>query len=140
MIEIITTVDDQLVAAVTRLMPQLSKTAPPTRDELVAMLAQPGTTLFIARVDDAIVGMLVLTSYRIPTGLQSRIDDVVVDDAARGKGVGEALSRAAIDRARATGAKNVTLTSRPSREAANRLYVRLGFQRVETNVYRYPLT
>ena len=139
MIEVITSVDDELHAAVTRLMPQLSKSAPPTRDELAAMLAQPGTTLFVARVDGAIVGMLVLTTYRIPTGLQTRIDDVVVDDAARGKGVGEALSRAAIDKARAAGAKNVTLTSRPSREAANRLYVRLGFQPIETNVYRYPL-
>ena len=139
MIEVINTVDDALVSAVTRLMPQLSKAAPPTRDELAAMLAQPGTTLFVARVDGEIVGMLVLTMYRIPTGLQSRIDDVVVDDAARGKGVGEALSRAAIDKARASRARNVTLTSRPSREAANRLYVRLGFQRVETNVYRYPL-
>ena len=139
MIEVITTVDDELAAAVTRLMPQLSKSAPPTRDQLAAIVAQPGTTLFVARDNGTIAGMLVLTVYRIPTGLQSRIDDVVVDGAVRGKGVGEALSRAAVDHARAAGAKSVTLTSRPSREAANRLYVRLGFQRVDTNVYRYSL-
>jgi ribosomal protein S18 acetylase RimI-like enzyme len=80
-----------------------------------------------------------LTLYRIPTGLQARIDDVVVDGAARGRGIGEALSREAIRIAREAGARNVSLTSRPAREAANRLYQRIGFQRLDTNVYRYPL-
>ena len=140
-IDVVHTVDDELVAAIARLLPQLSTARLPDRDELADMLAQPGCTLFAARQADGgrIFGFLVLTMYRIPTGLQARIDDVVVDDAARGKGVGEALSRAAIARAREARAKNVTLTSRPSREAANRLYARLGFQPVHTNVYRLPL-
>ena len=96
--------------------------------------------LFIARLDDGrIVGSLTLAFYRIPTGLKAWIEDVVVDDAARGHGVGEALNRAAIDEARQRGAKNVSLTSRASREAANRLYQRLGFVPYETNLYRFAL-
>lgn len=139
MIETITSADDALVAAVARLMPQLNTAAPPSASELASMLAQPGCTMLIARDGAEVAGMLVLTIYRTPTGVQARIDDVVVDAAIRGKGIGEALTRAAIERARQAGAKNVSLTSRPSRDAANRLYVRLGFQRVDTNVYRYPL-
>ena len=77
--------------------------------------------------------------FRIPTGLRAWIEDVVVDGAARGKGVGEALNRAAIERASKAGAKTVDLTSRPSRESANRLYQRLGFQLRTSNVYRFEL-
>jgi ribosomal protein S18 acetylase RimI-like enzyme len=139
MIELVTHVDDALVAAFARLQPQLSKSPPPDRGALEAIVAQPGARLLVYRDGGEILGTLILTLYRIPTGQQARIDDVVVDDAARGKGVGEALSRRAIDIAREAGAKNVTLTSRPSREAANRLYQRLGFIPVETNVYRLPL-
>ena len=139
MIELVTEVDGALVAAFSRLLPQLSKAPPPDRATLAAIVAQPGARLLVFRENATILGTLILTLYRIPTGLQARIDDVVVDDAARGKGVGEALSRRAIDIARDAGAKNVTLTSRPSREAANRLYQRLGFIPVETNVYRLPL-
>ncbi len=82
---------------------------------------------------------MTLAFYRIPTGLKAWIEDVVVDDEARGNGIGEALSRAAIDEARRRGAKNVSLTSRPSREAANRLYRGIGFEQYETNLYRYEL-
>ncbi|MBA3822216.1 MAG: GNAT family N-acetyltransferase [Deltaproteobacteria bacterium] len=139
-IEQVTTVDAALVTAFARLIPQLSTVAPPAAATLAALVAQPGCTLLIARADDGtIVGALTLTTYRIPTGLQARIDDVVVDDLARGHGIGEALSRAAIERARQAGARSVTLTSRPARAAANRLYERLGFLRIETTVYRYPL-
>ncbi|MCS5685302.1 MAG: GNAT family N-acetyltransferase, partial [Acidimicrobiales bacterium] len=74
--------------------------------------------------------------FRIPTGLRAWIEDVVVDEAARGRGIGDALNRAAIERARAAGARTVDLTSRPSREAANRLYRRLGFVERGTNMYR----
>jgi ribosomal protein S18 acetylase RimI-like enzyme len=95
--------------------------------------------LFVARLDGSIVGSLTLAFYRIPTGLKAWIEDVVVDDAARGRGVGEALNRAAIAEAADRGAKNVSLTSRSSREAANRLYQRLGFEPYETNVYRYTI-
>jgi ribosomal protein S18 acetylase RimI-like enzyme len=139
MIDIITTIDDALVAAFARLQPQLSKSSPPDRAALAAIIAQPGTRLLVFRDGGEILGTLTLTLYRIPTGLQARIDDVVVDEAARGKGAGEALSRKAIELAREAGAKNVTLTSRPSREGANRLYQRIGFIPIETNVYRLPL-
>jgi ribosomal protein S18 acetylase RimI-like enzyme len=139
MIELVTVVDDALVAAFARLLPQLSKSPPPDRAALEAIVAQPGARVLVARDRGEIVGTLILTIYRIATGVQSRIDDVVVDDAGRGKGIGEALSRRAISLAREAGAKSVTLTSRPSREAANRLYQRIGFVPVETNVYRFVL-
>ena len=87
----------------------------------------------------AILGSMTLVVFRIPTGLRAWIEDVVVDASARGRGVGEALNRAAILRARAAGATTVDLTSRPSREAANRLYRRLGFEQRTTNVYRLEL-
>jgi ribosomal protein S18 acetylase RimI-like enzyme len=95
------------------------------------------TVLFVARVDGVIVGSLTLAFYRIPTGLKAWIEDVVVDDAARGHGVGRLLNEAALAEAESRGAKDVSLTSRPSREAANRLYQRIGFEARDTNVYRY---
>ncbi len=95
--------------------------------------------MLVARVDDAIVGSLTLVVFRIPTGMRAWIEDVVVDEAARGHGVGEALNREALRIARERGAITVDLTSRPSREAANRLYRRLGFIERETNVYRMEL-
>ena len=105
----------------------------------MAMVASEDTVLFVARVDGRILGSLTLAFYRIPTGLKAWIEDVVVDADARGHGVGELLSLAALDEARSRGAKDVNLTSRPSREAANRLYQRIGFHRRETIVYRFNL-
>jgi ribosomal protein S18 acetylase RimI-like enzyme len=137
----ITAVTDEVVAAFARLLPQLaSSTPPPGRDVLEQIVRSPGTVLFAARDAERggeIVGVLTLALYRIPTASRAWIEDVVVDASARGKGVGEALTRAAMDRARAAGATAIDLTSRPSREAANRLYQRLGFQLRETNCYRY---
>jgi ribosomal protein S18 acetylase RimI-like enzyme len=136
-------VDEELVAAFARLVPQLSSSPPPTAGALREIVAAPSSVLLLARdarQQGAIVGALSLVLYRIPTGGRACIEDVVVDAAARGRGVGEALCREAIERARAAGADSVQLTSRPSREAANRLYQRLGFQRRETNAYVYPLT
>jgi ribosomal protein S18 acetylase RimI-like enzyme len=133
-------VDDELVAAFAELIPQLSSSsAPPTAAELAAIVESPDAVLYVARVDDRIVGSLTLAFYRIPTGLKAWIEDVVVSEAARGHGVGEALNRAAIAEAAHRGAKNVSLTSRSSREAANRLYQRLGFENYDTNVYRYRI-
>jgi len=135
-----TRVDDELLAAFAELVPQLSSSSPPPNaDELAAIVDSPDSVLYIARLDDAIVGSLTLVFYRIPTGLRAWIEDVVVSEAARGHGVGEALNRAAIAEAAHRGAKNVSLTSRPSREAANRLYQRLGFEPYETNLYRYTI-
>ena len=131
-------VNDDLVESFERLIPQLSSSSPPpSREHLAALVASPDTVLFLARVDGIVLGSLTLAFYRIPTGLKAWIEDVVVDGAARGRGVGELLNRAALDEARARGAKDVSLTSRPSREAANRLYRRIGFEPRETNVYRY---
>jgi ribosomal protein S18 acetylase RimI-like enzyme len=128
-----------LVDAFAHLVPQLSSSPPPGQDALRAMIDAPGTTVFVARLGDAIVGTLTLVVFRIPTGVRAWIEDVVVDDAARGRGAGEALTRAALAKAAELGAKTVELTSRPSREAANRLYLRLGFAPRETNLYRYDL-
>jgi len=133
-------VTPELVDAFARLVPQLSQSsAPPGPDELDAMIQAHRTTVFVARDGGAIVGTLTLVVFRIPTGLRAWIEDVVVDDAARGKGGGAALTRAALVKAGALGAKTVDLTSRPSRDAANRLYVRLGFELRQTNNYRYQL-
>jgi len=133
-------VDDELVSAFAQLIPQLSSSSPPpTGDELAAIVGSPDCVLYVARVDGRLVGSLTLAFYRIPTGLKAWIEDVVVDESARGHGVGEALNLAAIDEARRRGAKNVSLTSRSSREAANRLYQRLGFKPYDTNLYRFDL-
>ncbi len=129
---------EEVVAALARLLPQLSSAPPPDASAL-ALIMSGGSTLFVARVDEQIVGSLTLVFYRIPTGLKAWIEDVVVDEAARGHGVGEALNLAALEEARRRGAKAVSLTSRPSREAANRLYQRIGFVARDTNVYRYDL-
>lgn len=132
-------VTDELVDAWVRLTPQLSSSSPPpSREQLDEIVSSPATQLLIARGDDGtILGSLTLVLFRIPTGLRAWIEDVVVDGEARGQGVGEALNRYAIDVAAERGARSVDLTSRPSREAANRLYQRLGFEPRETNVYRY---
>ncbi|MFM7262603.1 MAG: GNAT family N-acetyltransferase [Acidimicrobiales bacterium] len=133
-------VTDEIVEAFGLLIPQLSSSNPaPTRQQLESMVASPACVLFLARVDGRIVGSLTLATFPIPTGVRAWIEDVVVDGGARGLGVGEALNRAAIDEARGRGAITVELTSRPSREAANRLYRRLGFVQRETNVYRYSI-
>ncbi|MBU6225958.1 MAG: GNAT family N-acetyltransferase [Acidobacteria bacterium] len=139
-IEIAHEATDELVAAMASLIPQLSKSnPPPTKSELAQLIASEASTIFVARVEGRIVGSLTLAMFRIPTGIRAWIEDVVVDDSARGHGVGEALNRAALDHAKANGAITVELTSRPSREAANRLYQRMGFVARETNVYRFTL-
>ena len=134
-------VTDELVAAFARLIPQLSKTnPPPDAAALAEIIASPASQLLLARDDDGtILGSLTLALFRIPTGLRAWIEDVVVDDAARGRGVGDQLNREALARAADAGASTVDLTSRPSREAANRLYQRLGFKARATNIYRYDL-
>ena len=138
-----TAVTPELVAAFERLIPQLSSSnPPPTEDELTALVDSEASILLIA-VDhdagDAILGSLTLVWFRIPTGVRAWIEDVVVDRDARGKGVGESLNLHALERARRLGAKTVDLTSRPSREVANRLYQRIGFVARDTNVYRIKL-
>ncbi|MCU1462595.1 MAG: putative acetyltransferase [Acidimicrobiales bacterium] len=131
----------ELVDAFARLVPQLSRSSsPPDAAAIADMISAPGTSVLVARDGDGtIVGTLTLVVFRIPTALRAWIEDVVVDESARGHGVGEALTVEACRIAGAAGAKTVDLTSRPSRDAANRLYQRLGFQLRETNVWRYAL-
>ncbi|HEV3265873.1 MAG TPA: GNAT family N-acetyltransferase [Acidimicrobiales bacterium] len=134
-----TAVTPGMVEAFARLVPQLSSSSPaPTIADLEAIMASPASVLFVATdPSGAVVGSLTLALFRVPTGVRAWIEDVVVDESARGAGAGEALVTAALARADAAGAKSVDLTSRPSREGANRLYLRLGFETRQTNVYRY---
>jgi ribosomal protein S18 acetylase RimI-like enzyme len=136
-----TTVDDELVAAFARLVPQLSSSAePPSREQLQEIVASPAAMVLLARDDSSqIIGSLTLVVFRTPTGARAWIEDVVVDESARGRGTGEALVAEAIRLASGSGARTIDLTSRPSRESANRLYEKVGFQARKTNVYRYDL-
>ncbi|MCA2001882.1 MAG: GNAT family N-acetyltransferase [Chloroflexi bacterium] len=140
-IEVVDRADAELYEAFQRLVPQLTQNnPPPSLDDLSALARDSASTLMVAR-DDAgrIVGALTLSVYRVPTGIRSIIEDVVVDNAARGQGIGEALMRRAIELAREKGAQNISLTSNPMREAANRLYLRVGFKKRETNAYQMKL-
>ncbi len=129
---------DEVVEAFARLVPQLSATtAPPDRAALDRIVGSPAVTLLIARASGKIVGTLTLVMFPIPTGLRAWIEDVVVDGAAGRQGIGTQLSVEALRIARAAGARTVDLTSRPSREAAGRLYEKVGFTPRETRVYRY---
>lgn len=130
---------EDLYLAFQRLVPQLtSNNPPPSRADLEALVRSENSVLFIAQGEDGqIIGAACLTVYRVPTGLRAVIEDVIVDESARGQGVGEALVRRALEAAQARGASAVTLTSNPRREAANRLYRRMGFKLRETNAYVY---
>lgn len=143
-VELLTASSPEIVEAMERLIPQLSRSAPAlSSEQCEALISQEGVYLFVFRPDAAegepapILGMLTLATFTIPTGLRAWVEDVVVDSEARGQGAGQALVKAAVDHAAALGARTVDLTSRPSREAANRLYRRAGFELRETNVYRY---
>ena len=139
-VEVVQEVDDALVDAFARLIPQLSSSnPPPTRGQLKALVANPDTFLFVARDDGQIIGSLTLVTFRIPTGMRAWIEDVVVDDAVRRSGAGKALTNAALEHARALGVSTVDLTSRPSREAANAMYLKLGFELRSSNLYRFEL-
>ena len=139
-VRVAASVDADLVAAMTGLVPQLSRSAPPpTPEQLARIVGGPATTLFVAEDGGRIVGSLTLVSFELPTGRRAWIEDVVTDAAARGKGVASALVNAAVAHAAAFGARTVDLTSRPDRADANRLYVALGFEQRTTNVYRRTL-
>ena len=126
----------ELVEAVERLLPQLNEArTPPTLVQLAEAVERHAVLVARDETSGAIIGTLTLVLYRVPSGLKARIEDVIVDEAARGQGVGEALTREAMRRATDAGARMVELTSMPYREAANRLYRRLGFVNKRTNVY-----
>jgi len=137
-VEIADEATQELLEGLNELLPQLSTNAAPlTTADVEALVASPVTVLFVARDEGRIVGSLTLVVFAIPTGLRAWIEDVVVDGSARGAGVGEALTNAAIEESRRRHVRSIDLTTRPSREAANRLYARLGFELRETNVYRF---
>jgi ribosomal protein S18 acetylase RimI-like enzyme len=136
-VEEVTSSTPEVVAALNNLLPQLSSTAGDIDAPRVQAIIDSGAAhLLIARDGDQIVGTLTLVIFAIPTGIRAWVEDVVVDSEFRGNGVGQLLTAAALERARRAGARTVELTSRSSRDAANRLYQRLGFAMRETNVYR----
>lgn len=137
-VEVLSSITDEVVAAFSRLLPQLSSSAPPLDAQaLGAIAASPAITILLARCDGEIAGTLTLAMFPIPTGVRAWIEDVVVDKAFRGRGTGEELTAAALRIAQAAGARTVDLTSRPSREAAGRLYERAGFTQRDSRLYRY---
>jgi len=139
-VDVVTVVGPEVTEAIRRLIPQLSQSAPPVEAyDLESIVAAPDTTLFVARNDTGIVGTLTLVLFRSPSGARGWIEDVVVDESARGQGAGEALVEAAIALARRANSRTVDLTSNPNREGANRLYIRCGFEQRVTNVYRFSL-
>jgi len=137
-IEELREVTDEVVDAFATLLPQLSSSAKPLDAAAIKdVVSSSSVTVLLARSDTKIIGTLSLVIFRIPTGVRAWIEDVVVDTAAGRQGTGTALVRAAIDIARAAGARTLDLTTRPSRVAAGNLYERAGFQQRETRVYRY---
>lgn len=133
--------DAALMDDLRRLLPHLTSRSLDLAQETPAALGDPATTLLVAREQPAgrVVGMVSLIGYHVLTGRRARIEDLVVDPEFRGRGIGEQLMQAALARARQDRAQVVDLTSNPRRSAANRLYLRLGFTRWETNVYRLVL-
>jgi ribosomal protein S18 acetylase RimI-like enzyme len=139
-IETATAATAELHTALARLLPQLNPSLPiPTLDHLKAMVADPSVTLLVARDGRDVVAAAAVVVYTTPIWFKARIEDVVVDQAARGRGVGEAIVKRCIEVARERGAAIVELQSARSREAANRLYPRLGFELRDSNVYRMKL-
>ena len=140
-IERVRGVTPELEDAFARLVPQLTgNNPPPSGEDLAKMLAVSTSVLLVARDREPagkIVGAGAVAAYRVPTGVRAIIEDLVVDETARGKGVGHALVASLLEAAKEMGAKGVSLTSNPSRAAANRLYVRMGFQLRETNCYYF---
>jgi len=136
----ISSADEKTLRAVNELIPQLSQSASVMNEmQLRRLVESQATKLYFAQEGDVVLGMLSLVVFSIPTGTKAWVEDVVVAQVARGKGVGMALMNHALAVAKDAGAKSVDLTSRPSREAANKLYQKLGFTARETNVYRLTI-
>jgi ribosomal protein S18 acetylase RimI-like enzyme len=137
-IEVLGDVTDEVIEAFGRLLPQLSTSSKPLdAAALEAMVASPAVTVLLARSGDQIIGSLTLAMFPAPTGLRAWIEDVVVDESARGQGIGARLTEEALRLAGAAGARTVDLTTRPAREAAGRLYERAGFKQRDSRLYRY---
>jgi GNAT superfamily N-acetyltransferase len=140
-IEEVTEATAEVHAALAHLLPQLNSRLPiPTMERLQAIIADPAVTLLLARDGQQIVGTTTVIVYTTPFWIKARLDEVVVDESARGKGVGAALVKASLDLARLSGVEVVELQSGVQREPAHRLYSRMGFKLRETNVYRIVLS
>jgi len=140
-IEKVERVDTELIAGIQKLFPQLTQYSPiPKEIDLAKIVASDTTSIWLAKNKTGVIlGMLNLAIYRTTTGIHAWIEDVVVDQNARRQGIAAQLTHAAVEHAKEKGAKAVSLTSRPAREAANLLYIKLGFEKVETNLYRMRL-
>lgn len=133
-IDRVCSVEEELLAAFERLLPQLTQASIPTVEELRALL-DSGSVLLAAIENGQMVGLGCLCVFRSPSGLHAHIEDVVVEESQRGKGIGEALVLGLVEEARRLGLKGISLTCNPRRQAANRLYARLGFKQWQTNNY-----
>ncbi|MFT3995678.1 MAG: GNAT family N-acetyltransferase [Dysgonomonas sp.] len=139
-IEILSDVDNKTITAFNRLMQQLSSNYKPIAKEyLIDIINSSNIIIFVAKENETIIGSLSLVFYNIPTGMKAWVEDVVIDQSVRGKGVGKALIEQAIVYAKQSGASKLDLTSSPERVAANKLYQKLNFEKRETNVYRLML-
>jgi GNAT superfamily N-acetyltransferase len=141
-IEAVREATTEVEEALARLLPQLNPTLPvPTMERLQALMADPAVTVLIARDGDEIIGTATVIVYTTPFWIKARLDEVVVDQSVRGKGVGEAIVQACLDVARERGAQVAELQSGrgPARDVANRLYRRMGFQLRDSNLYRFTL-
>lgn len=139
-IEILSDVDNKIITAFNRLMQQLSSNYKPIAKEyLIDIINSSNIIIFVAKENETIIGSLSLVFYNIPTGMKAWVEDVVIDQSVRGKGVGKALIEQAIFYAKQSGASKLDLTSSPERVAANKLYQKLNFEKRETNVYRLML-
>jgi GNAT superfamily N-acetyltransferase len=139
-IEVLNEVTPEVVEAFDRLLPQLSTSAKRLdAAALTALVAAPASTVLLARADGKIIGTLTLVTFPIPTGVRAWIEDVVVDESARGKQVATRLIETAIELSRQASARTVDLTSRPARVSAGVLYERIGFVQRDTRMYRYKL-
>jgi ribosomal protein S18 acetylase RimI-like enzyme len=135
----VTVVTDELLEACARLIPQLTRAPMPTRAELESLLASESVLVVAHAPGGRIVGAGALGVFRTPSGVHAHIEDIIVDEDARGQGCGEAIVRHLLDEARRLGLPGVSLTCNPRRQAANRLYRRMGFSEWDTNVYWYGL-
>ncbi len=139
-IEEVTKYSARILKSLNLLIPQLSASRKEVTEKLFRqIISDKDVHLFIAEEDQKVLGSLTLVMYPIPTDLRVVVEDVVVDRTARGKGIGQHLMQAAIEKAKEKGATSVNLTSNPRREAANALYQKMGFVQRETNVYRYDI-
>lgn len=137
----VTSITPELLSAFERLMPQLTQAPLPTRDELQALIDSPSRLIIIRSPGETgpIVGSACLGVFRTPSGLHAHIEDVIVEEAMRGQGLGEALVNTLLEMARDMGLKGVSLTCNPRRVAANQLYKKMGFKEWKTNIYWYEL-